>query len=172
MLILATLLYASIAFAFQTSISTSFFDDVTTVKRPLRSATPFEHPIVHTADGDVRGVGFDDFQVWRGIPYAQPPVGALRWQPPKPANRWSGVRNATTYQPGCMQACKLPPMECPPQMSEDCLYVDVYTPSASAMADDVRRPVLVFFAGGGFFQGLLLRDSFVSTAYVWRHRRW
>ncbi len=59
---------------------------------------PSPAQVVQTANGSVRGVVSDSYRVFNGIPYAEPPVGQLRWQPPQPAAAWAGVRDAT--QPG------------------------------------------------------------------------
>lgn len=97
--------------------------------------------VVETQPGKVRGTQQDGLQVFRGIPYAQPPTGALRFRPPEPVEPWSGVHDAMSFGPYSLQplvyGSSSPPVE---GMSEDCLYVNVYTPAT----DDGRRPVLVW----------------------------
>lgn len=88
---------------------------------------------------------------FRGIPYAAPPLGALRWKPPQPAPHWSGVRSARQFGPRCMQLPLFDDMVFRSDgVSEDCLYLNVWTP---AKADEAKLPVLVYFFGGGFVAG-------------------
>jgi len=91
-----------------------------------------------------------DIRVFKGIPFAAPPVGANRWRPPQPVAAWSQVRPATEYAPRCTQGGPGGPNTSAPPTSEDCLYLNVWTTAESA-AD--RRPVMVWLYGGGFFGG-------------------
>ncbi|HEY2378556.1 MAG TPA: carboxylesterase family protein [Gemmatimonadaceae bacterium] len=89
--------------------------------------------------------------VFRGIPYAAPPVGTLRWRPPRPAPKWTGVRAANQLGHNCMQG--QPYSDIDPYaagIAEDCLYLNVWT---TALGENGRRPVMVWIHGGGFFAG-------------------
>jgi para-nitrobenzyl esterase len=99
-------------------------------------------------------------RAFKGIPFAAPPVGALRWQPPQPVARWDGVRDASKFGNVCIQPAgpttgpqarlNIAVLPDSPPLAEDCLYLNVWTGAASASE---RRPVMVWFFGGAFTEG-------------------
>ena len=119
-----------------------------------RAFKPPPPPRVQLADGwiegkraSVDGMVLDEFQ---GIPYAAPPVGALRWRPPQPVMAWGDVRQAKHFGPRCMQLPLFGDMVFRSRgVSEDCLYLNVWKPAHVS----AKLPVLVYFYGGGFVAG-------------------
>ncbi len=112
-------------------------------------------PQVQLADGIVEGVKLrgkhKDVRVFRGIPYAAPPIEDFRFREPQPVARWAGVRNARQFGPRCMQSAVAgKPDFRSAAMSEDCLYLNVWTGAKGA---DQKLPVLVYFHGGAFVSG-------------------
>jgi para-nitrobenzyl esterase len=108
---------------------------------------------VRTVSGTVEGTGpqASGVREFIGIPYAEPPVGKLRWAAPQPARKWTGVRQTTWFGPRCMQLAVFSDMVFRSNaISEDCLYLNIWTPAKSASE---KLPVLVYFYGGGFVAG-------------------
>jgi para-nitrobenzyl esterase len=117
---------------------------------PATSTAAAHSPVVRTDDGllsgtVVSGTVGDAMNEFLGIPYAAPPVGPLRWQPPAPASRWSGVREATQFGANCAQPTSPYGIA---STSENCLYLHVYAPREASA--DTRLPVMVWLHGGAF----------------------
>ena len=108
-------------------------------------------PRVETTNGTLEGTVRSGVRIFRGIPYAKPPEGELRWKAPQPMDNWDGVRKADAFGPRCMQRQFFQDMIFfSDGMSEDCLYLNVWTPARSG---EEKLPVLVYFYGGGLFTG-------------------
>jgi len=128
---------------------------LTAVLATAWSAAPPTEPVrqavattVRTHDGPVRGAAHDGYRTFEGVPYAAPPVGGLRWAPPRRATPWSAVRDATRPASACPQ----PAGEVPGgSTDEDCLHLNVTTPDDAGPARP--RPVIVWLHGGGFTTG-------------------
>ena len=108
-------------------------------------------PVVRAPAGTVQGAAEDGLRVFKGIPYARPPVGALRWKAPAPLPAWQGVRKADAFGPACVQP-RLPTPNIytnpPARMSEDCLTLNVWAPKAAK-----KLPVFVWIHGGALVGG-------------------
>jgi len=107
---------------------------------------------VSVTGGQVRGVETGEVITWKGIPFAAPPVGELRWRPPQPVPAWQGILNADTFKADCAQ--KPFPADAAPlgvTPAEDCLGINIW--KSSAAASDQPLPVLVWIYGGGFVNG-------------------
>ena len=106
---------------------------------------------VMTKNGMVEGMMNSGIREFKGIPFAAPPVGELRWKEPQPVKNWEGVRKADKFGPRAMQRALFGDMNFRSDgMSEDCLYLNVWTPAKSG---GERLPVLVYFYGGGLMAG-------------------
>ena len=117
----------------------------------LWAAQPSATQIVTVESGQLQGTVRDAVLSFKGIPFAAPPVGDLRWRPPRPAGKWHGVRNADQYGSDCMQLpfpSDAAPLGTPP--AEDCLYLNVWRPAAQSVGP---LPVMVWIYGGGFVNG-------------------
>src|SRR5579864_7772255 len=106
--------------------------------------------VVKTTSGPVLGATERGVSVFRGIRFAAPPVGPLRFRPPVPPTPWKEVRPALDFAPACPQLVDIDPTENNNSvMAEDCLAVNIWTPQADAK----KRPVMVWIHGGGFIEG-------------------
>jgi len=133
------------------------------------------NPIVETRYGKVQGSEQDSISVWKGIPFAQPPTGQRRFRAPQPPEPWTGVREATTFSP---MAPQMPEVGAsmvgaigadravePRPMSEDCLYLNIWSPGASAG----QRPVMVYIHGGAFTLGSASDPWYDGTSFAANH---
>jgi para-nitrobenzyl esterase len=106
--------------------------------------------VVQTDAGLVRGTQTDGLFVFKGIPFAAPPTATLRWREPQPAKPWAGTLPTIEFAPAPMQSGVSMPGEVPPQTSEDCLYLNIWSPKIGA---NQNLPVIVWIYGGGFTNG-------------------
>jgi para-nitrobenzyl esterase len=131
------------------------------VALPAAAESP---PVVAAPAGRISGAVIDGVHVFKGIPYAQPPVGALRWQPPLPAPKWKGTRDATKFGAVCIQPKGKPDSiyfwNLPPS-SEDCLSLNVWAPANAKQA-----PVFVWIHGGALWGGSGADTLYDGTKYA------
>jgi len=115
-------------------------------------SAPNASPTVRTASGFVRGVTEGDVSSFKGIPFAAPPIGELRWRPPQPVAAWEGVREANQYGPNCAQGgWGAAPGSIAEGSSEDCLYLNIWKPAGAEPGS--KLPVMVWIHGGAFVGG-------------------
>ncbi|GIY55997.1 acetylcholinesterase-1 [Caerostris darwini] len=125
---------------------------------------------VKTASGPLKGfvseLNYEAVKIFLGIPFAQPPVGDLRFKKPKPVQPWTDTLQATEQSPACIQYTEypFPWYDSMPGKSEDCLYLNIYTPSYATEGD--KLPVMFWIYGGGFTYGSSRLDVYDPRALV------
>ncbi len=116
-----------------------------------QAQAPAEPTVARVETGDLKGVQTGDVIAFKGVPYAAPPVGDLRWRPPQPAAKWQGLRDASQHGAICMQKMPNPDNgigQYP--ANEDCLTLGVWT---TTLDRDAKQPVMLWIHGGGFVNG-------------------
>lgn len=137
-----------------------------------------KNPVLSITGGQIQGVPGEnkDVLVYKGIPFAAPPVGELRWKAPQPVVPWEGVKVADTYGLRAMQRGNVPGSfywkefywEGDPEMSEDCLYLNVFTPAKAAGRPEAKLPVAMNIHGGAFSGGYPYSTQFDGEAWAER----
>ncbi|HEX3396558.1 MAG TPA: carboxylesterase family protein [Steroidobacteraceae bacterium] len=126
------------AIAWALAAASAAFGQAQRAADPAAAPPPANGPIVKVRQGEAQGIAADGVAVFKGLPFAAPPVGDLRWRDPQLPAKWSGVRAANVFSSTCAQA-------------EDCLYLNVYEPVGARRG--AKLPVMVWIHGGAFLYG-------------------
>jgi len=129
-----------------------------------QGASQSNAPEVSFDSGIVRGILEGDAAVFRGIPYAAPPVGKFRWRPPQPVVSWKGVRDAGKPCAECPQAGWPRGAGMSKTASEDCLFLNIWKPANTTKK--AKLPVMVWIHGGGFVAGSGASGDFTGASFV------
>ncbi len=133
----------------------------------------YQTPVLSVDGGQIAGVALENgVALYKGIPYAAAPVGELRWKKPQTVEPWEGVRVCDTWGPASLQGDKVPGsfyvkefyMDGDPERSEDCLYLNVWTPAAGKT--DAKLPVMLWIHGGAFLNGWGYEIEFGGEAFA------
>src|SRR5215813_3584183 len=124
-------------------------------------------PLVETTYGKVQGLEQGAITVWKGIPFAHPPIVHRRFLPPQPLHPWSGVLDATQFGRAALQTTRLGTASTVDRSStsEDCLSLNIWSPGA----DQQKRPVMVYIHGGGFVFGSGSEPLYDGTSFATQH---
>ncbi|HEY2589615.1 MAG TPA: carboxylesterase family protein [Tepidisphaeraceae bacterium] len=126
-------------------------------------ASASDRPTVKVIGGELRGVLKNGVASYKGIPFAAPPVGELRWKAPQAVEPWEGVRAADRFGPAPMQPALMATLQGADKMSEDCLYLNVWTAANNASE---RRPVMVWIYGGAYMLGATSARLYDGAAFA------